>query len=176
MKKMMSKKIINLFILCTFYFSIDQISSREREKKVNLLNKIDHKHGNLKTINPHNNIKKNEKDNYNYDKKESFILLNQKFKEDQSNDDEEDDEEEDDHDQEHDQEHDQDHNNDDNNANNDANNEQAKQPGIVQNLKEALPPPPPIVQPSPPPMTPSSIAGHVVSNVFQAGLKLIGIP
>ncbi|KEG01377.1 hypothetical protein YYE_03967 [Plasmodium vinckei vinckei] len=169
---MMSKKIINLFILCTFCYSIGQTSSRENESKVNLLNKMDHKHGNLKTINPHNNIKKNEKDNYNYDKKESFILLNQKIKDDQSNDDEEDDEEDDDHDQEHDQEHDQDHNN----ENNDDTNGQAKQSEIVQTLKEALPPPPPIVQPPPPPMTPSSIAGHVVSNVFQAGLKLIGIP
>ncbi|CAD2087364.1 asparagine rich protein, putative [Plasmodium vinckei lentum] len=173
---MMSKKIINLFILCAFYYSIDQTSSKESESKVNLLNKTDHKYGNLKTINPHNNIKKNEKDNYNSDKKESFILLNQKIKDDQSNDDEEDDEEDDDHDQEHDQEHNQEHNQDHNNEINDNTNGQANQPGIVQSLKEALPPPPPIVQPPPPPMTPSSIAGHVVSNVFQAGLKLIGIP
>ncbi|GAB65350.1 hypothetical protein PCYB_053680 [Plasmodium cynomolgi strain B] len=42
----------------------------------------------------------------------------------------------------------------------------------------ALPPPPPPVMhhPPPPPMTPSGIVGHVVSNVFTAGLKLFGVP
>ncbi|CXI13348.1 asparagine rich protein, putative [Plasmodium berghei] len=167
MKKMWSKKIINLFILCTFYYSIGQISSRENEAKVNILNKMGHKHGNLKTITPHNNINEKLKDNYNSDKKESFIFLSQKLKEDNSNDDEEDDEEDEDHDHAHEHDH----------ENNDNNNEKPKQPETAQNLKEALPPPPPPVVPPPlPPMTPSSIAGHVVSNVFQAGLKLIGIP
>ncbi|SBT32509.1 asparagine-rich protein (ARP) [Plasmodium ovale wallikeri] len=129
--------------------------------------------------------------------------LNEKLSEDDAEEDEEEEEEDngvskkggednhsDDHSEEHSEEHSEDHSGDhsdehehddsehQNNGNvNQTNN--VNMPYNNQNPYTALPPPPPPVVPNPPsppfPTTTSGIVGHVVSNVFTAGLKLMGV-
>ncbi|SBS83527.1 asparagine-rich protein, putative [Plasmodium ovale] len=229
---MCARKILGLFLL----FSLSSVEGKGIFRKRSVFYDAPHvvnaESGNathlnlnkLRTIEPHysSNVKKTydysekeERDLFQEEKKESFILLNSKLNEKLSEDDteEDDDEEEEDkgvskkggednHSDEHSEEHSEDHSEDhsgdhsdehehdhehehehdesghQNNGNvNQTNN--VNMPYNNQNPYTALPPPPPPVVPTPtsPPLptTTSGIVGHVVSNVFTAGLKLMGV-